>query len=330
MQVLVTGGAGYIGSHALRALLRSGHTPVALDNLSRGHREAVPSDVPFIELDVRDTEALTQALSAHRIECVMHFAAFAYVGESVAEPLAYYDNNTRGTLSVLEAMERAEVTRLVFSSTCASYGVPEELPIRETTPQAPINPYGSSKLMSEIMIRDYAAKTPSFAHAALRYFNVAGAAEDGSVGEDHDPETHLIPVILQAALGRREGVTIFGEDYPTPDGTCVRDYIHVEDLARAHLLALTAARPGEHLICNLGNGNGFSNRQVVEVVREVTGHPVPVKVAPRREGDPATLVASADRARTVLGWVPRKPGLREMVIDAWDFYRSEILDRWPA
>lgn len=322
MQVLVTGGAGYIGSHALRALLRSGHTPVALDNLSRGHREAVPSDVPFIELDVRDTEALTQALSAHRIECVMHFAAFAYVGESVAEPLAYYDNNTRGTLSVLEAMERAEVTRLVFSSTCASYGVPEELPIRETTPQAPINPYGSSKLMSEIMIRDYAAKTPSFAHAALRYFNVAGAAEDGSVGEDHDPETHLIPVILQAALGRREGVTIFGEDYPTPDGTCVRDYIHVEDLVEAHVRVMEALEPGDARVYNLGIGRGYSVREIIDAAERVVGKPLTVARGPRRPGDPPSLYADASKIERELGWRARRTDIEEIIRSAYRWFQE--------
>jgi len=224
MNVLVTGACGYIGSHAVKCLGKAGHRAVALDNLSRGHREALDPGVPFVELDVRNTEAVASALRTYAIDCVLHFAAFAYVGESVEQPLLYYDNNTRGTLSLLSAVERAGVKRLVFSSTCATYGEPATMPIREDTPQSPINPYGWSKLFSERMLRDYAARTPDFSFAALRYFNVAGCAADGSLGEHHEPETHLIPVVLQAALGKRDKITIFGDDYPTPDGTGVRDY----------------------------------------------------------------------------------------------------------
>ncbi|HWZ92779.1 MAG TPA: UDP-glucose 4-epimerase GalE, partial [Polyangiaceae bacterium] len=273
MKVLVTGGCGYIGSHALRCLQRAGHTPVALDNLSRGHRESLPPGVPLLELDVRDTEGVRKALEAHAIECVMHFAAFAYVGESVTEPMSYYDNNTRGTLSLLQAIDQAGVQRLVFSSTCATYGEPETMPIREDTAQHPINPYGWSKLFSERMLFDYAARNEDFSFASLRYFNVAGCSDDGSVGEDHDPETHLIPVILQAALGKRDKITIFGEDYPTPDGTCVRDYIHVEDLVEAHVLVAAALGSGKQLVYNLGMGRGYSVKEIVDAARSVVPRP---------------------------------------------------------
>lgn len=317
MKVLVTGAAGYIGSHALRAVSRAGHEPVAVDNLSRGHREAVPADVPFLELDVRQTDALTDVLREHRIECVLHFAAFAYVGESVSEPLLYYHNNTAGTLSVLQAVDRAEVRRLVFSSTCATYGEPDELPIRETTPQNPINPYGASKLMSERMLFDYAARTPSFACAALRYFNVAGAAEDGSLGEDHDPETHLIPAVLQAALGRRQGLTIFGEDYATPDGTCIRDYIHVEDLVEAHVRVMEALEPGDRRVYNLGIGRGYSVREIIRAAEAVVGQPIPVEKGPRRPGDPPSLYADASKIERELGWRAQRTDIEKIIASAY-------------
>ncbi len=302
MRVLVTGGAGYIGSHALRALLRAGHTPVAYDNLSRGHRAAVPKDVPLIEADIRDTDVLTAALKDNSIDCVMHFAAFAYVGESVEVPLLYYNNNSRGTLSVLEAIDRARTPRLVFSSTCATYGNPPQNPIVETTVQRPINPYGMSKLVSEYMISDYAVSRSDFSYAALRYFNVAGSSFDGEIGEDHDPETHLIPVILQAALGRREKVTVFGDDYPTPDGTCIRDYIHVEDLVSAHVHVMGALKPSDRRIYNLGIGRGHSVREIIDAARRVTGVDFKVEMGPRRAGDPASLYSDPSRIHSELGW----------------------------
>lgn len=317
MQVLVTGGAGYIGSHALRALKRAGHVPLALDNLSRGHRSAVPGDIPFFELDVRDTDKLAALLEEQRVDGVMHFAAFAYVGESVTEPLKYYDNNTGGTLSLLKAIERTGVPRLVFSSTCATYGEPSEMPILETTPQSPINPYGWSKLLSEYMLRDYALKSPAFGYAALRYFNVAGSAADGALGEDHDPETHLIPVILQAALGRREKITIFGEDYPTPDGTCIRDYIHVEDLVEAHVRVMEALAPGEARIYNLGMGKGYSVKQIVEAVQRVVDRPFRIDSGPRRPGDPPALYADVGKIERELGWRAQRTDITETILSAW-------------
>jgi UDP-glucose 4-epimerase len=322
MQVLVTGAAGYIGSHALRALLKAGHRPIALDNLSRGHRAAVPSEVPFHQLDVRETDQLESILREQHIDCVMHFAALAYVGESVTEPLKYYDNNTSGTLSVLKAVERAGTPRMVFSSTCATYGEPTEMPIRETTPQSPINPYGWSKLLSEHMLRDYAAKSPHFGYAALRYFNVAGSAADGSVGEDHDPETHLIPVILQAALGRREKITVFGEDYPTPDGTCIRDYIHVEDLVDAHVRVMEALKPGDARIYNLGIGKGQSVKQIIDAVRSVVDRPFRVDVGPRRPGDPPELYADASKIERELGWRAQHTDIAKTIESAWRWFSA--------
>lgn len=322
MNVLVTGAAGYIGSHAVRGLRERGHRPIALDNLSRGHRAAVPADVPFVELDVRQTDAVTRVLEEHRIECVMHFAAFAYVGESVAEPLMYYDNNTAGTLSVLRAVERTKTPRFVFSSTCATYGEPEKMPISEDTPQRPINPYGWSKLCSEHMLRDYAAKTPDFAYAALRYFNVAGCAEDGSLGEDHDPETHLIPVILQAALGKREKLMINGDDYPTPDGTCIRDYVHVEDLVDAHVHVMQSLTPGKSAIYNLGIGRGYSVKEIVEAARQVIGRPFKVEIGPRRPGDPPALYADASKIERELGWKAKRQDVAGIIESAWRWFSA--------
>jgi len=331
MQVMVAGGAGYIGSHAVKQLIEAGHQVVVVDNLFRGHRQAVHPQAKFYPLHLSDTRALADLLHKHSVDCVMHFAALAYVGESVADPLAYYDNNTAGTISLLEAMKEAEVTRLVFSSTCATYGEPTATPIVETMRQEPINPYGWSKWCVERILRDYGAAEGRFGYAALRYFNVAGAAADGSLGEDHDPETHLIPVVLQTVLGRREKVTVFGTDYPTPDGTCIRDYIHVSDLARAHLLALEALAPGNSspLVYNLGNGQGFSVREVVEVARKVTGHPVPVIESHRRAGDPAVLIASSEKIRRELGWQPRFPDLKTIVESAWQWHRTHP-DGYPT
>jgi UDP-glucose 4-epimerase len=322
MQVLVTGAAGYIGSHALRAVLRAGHDAIALDNLSCGHRAAVPPEVPFHELDVRQTDQVEQLLRDAHIDCVMHFAALSLVGESVTQPLRYYDNNTGGTLSLLKAIEKVGTPRLVFSSTCATYGEPDEVPIRETTPQSPINPYGWSKLASEFMLRDFAAKTPGFSYAALRYFNVCGSAADGSIGEDHQPETHLIPVILQAALGKRDKITIFGEDYPTPDGTCIRDYIHVEDLVEAHVRVMEALQPGDRRIYNLGIGKGYSVKEIVNAVKQVVDRPFKVESGARRPGDPPSLYADPSKIEKELGWRAQRTDIAETIRSAWRWFSA--------
>jgi UDP-glucose 4-epimerase len=320
MNILVTGACGYIGSHAVRCLLAAGHRPVALDNLSRGHRQALAAGVPLLELDIRNTESVYAALKSHQIECVMHFAALADVGESVRNPLASYDNNTHGTISLLRAVERASVKRFVLSSTCATYGEPKHTPIREDTPQSPVNPYGWSKLFCERMLFDYAHRQPEFAFAALRYFNVAGCASDGSLGEHHDPETHLIPVILQAALGKRASVTIFGEDYPTPDGTCIRDYVHVEDLVDAHLLVATSLQSGQQLVYNLGIGRGYSVREIVSAAEAVVGRPFQVQSGARRAGDPPALFADASKIRRELGWVARQTDMHGIIDSAWRWF----------
>ncbi|MGW3492541.1 UDP-glucose 4-epimerase GalE [Streptomyces sp. NPDC001020] len=309
---LVTGGAGYVGSVVAQHLLEAGHEVVVLDNLSTGFREGVPAGASFIEGDIRDAAKWLDPSFA----AVLHFAAFSQVGESVVKPEKYWANNVGGTMALMAAMRETGVRRLVFSSTAATYGEPVNTPITETDPTAPTSPYGASKLAVDHMITGEAT-AHGLAAVSLRYFNVAGAY--GSCGERHDPESHLIPLVLQVAQGRREAISVFGDDYPTPDGTCVRDYIHVADLAEAHLLALDAARPGEHLICNLGNGNGFSVREVIGTVRQVTGHPIPEVVAPRRGGDPAILVASAATARERLGWNPSRADLAGIVADAWQF-----------
>ncbi|MFF9408767.1 UDP-glucose 4-epimerase GalE [Streptomyces anandii] len=309
---LVTGGAGYVGSVVARHLLEAGHEVVVLDNLSTGFAEAVPEGADFVEGDIRDAAKwLDPSFGA-----VLHFAAFSQVGESVVKPEKYWENNVGGTMALLAAMRESGVRTLVFSSTAATYGEPEQVPIVETAPTRPTNPYGASKLAVDHMIGGEAA-AHGLGAVSLRYFNVAGAY--GASGERHDPESHLIPLVLQVAQGRRDAISVYGDDYPTPDGTCVRDYIHVADLAEAHLLALEAARPGEHLICNLGNGSGFSVREVIETVRQVTGHPVPEVTAPRRAGDPAVLVASAEAARDRLGWRPSRADLAGIVADAWEF-----------
>jgi UDP-glucose 4-epimerase len=322
MRVLVTGGAGYIGSHAVRQLEQAGHSVVVLDNLSRGHRESVPAHVPFYPLDLRETSAVATLLAAEEIECVMHFAALAHVGESVVQPLRYYDNNTGGTVSLLSAMQQIGVDRLVFSSTCATYGEPLSVPITEKEPQSPINPYGWSKLFIEKILLDQVRARPTFGYAALRYFNVAGCASDGTIGEDHDPETHLIPVVLQAALGKREKVSIFGDDYPTPDGTCVRDYVHVEDLVDAHIEVMQRLGPEDTRFYNLGIGRGYSVREVVEAARSVTGRPFRVEMATRRPGDPAQLFAAAEKVKTELGWQAKHTDLEEIIETAWRWFRN--------
>ncbi|WP_229068037.1 UDP-glucose 4-epimerase GalE [Actinoplanes sp. DH11] len=323
MKLLVTGGAGYVGSVTSRLLLDAGHEVVVLDNLRTGFREAVAPDATFVQADIADAaQVLTPDAG---FDAVLHFAGLIAAGESMSKPELYWHENVVKSLALLDAIRAAKVPRVIFSSTAAVYGNPVELPITESAVKAPTSTYGSTKLTF-----DLALTSETFAHGlaavSLRYFNVAGAYINGAheIGERHDPETHLIPITLQAAAGKRDKLQLFGDDYPTTDGTCVRDYIHVEDLARAHLLALDAAAPGAHKIYNLGNGNGFSNRQVVEAAREVTGAEIPVEVAPRRDGDPATLVASSERARTELGWVPRKNTLQDMIGDAWTFYRKHV------
>ncbi|MFF2186457.1 UDP-glucose 4-epimerase GalE [Streptomyces sp. NPDC058155] len=317
---LVTGGAGYVGSVVATHLLEAGHEVTVLDDLSTGFREAVPAGAEFIEGRVHDAVKWLDP----SYDAVLHFAASSQVGESVARPEKYWDNNVGGSMALLEAMRAAGVRKLVFSSTAATYGEPVSTPITESDPTAPTSPYGATKLAVDHMIGGECV-AHGLAAVSLRYFNVAGAY--GSYGERHDPESHLIPLVLQVALGTRESISVYGDDYPTPDGTCVRDYIHVADLADAHLLALTAAAEGEHLICNLGNGSGFSVREVIETVRTVTGHPVPEVAAPRRAGDPAVLVASAATARERLGWTPSRADLAGIVADAWAFARREETHR---
>lgn len=313
-RVLVTGGAGYIGSVATAHLLANGHRVTVLDDLSTGFRDAVPSGAEFIEGSIHHADQVLDS----SFDAVMHFAAVAEVGESVINPDKYWHTNLVGSLALVRAMRDAGVRSLVLSSTCAVYGEPPSGLITENTPTAPINPYGASKLAVDHVVAGECAAY-GLGAVSLRYFNVAGAY--GAQGERHDPESHLIPRIFQVALGNSPAASIYGDDYPTPDGTCVRDYIHVADLAEAHLLALDGARSGQHLICNLGNGSGFSVRQVIDTVRGVTGHPIPEVIAARRGGDPAFLVASAERARTALGWKPSRPDLADIVADAWAFTR---------
>jgi UDP-glucose 4-epimerase len=318
VKLLVTGGAGYIGSVVANQLLQGGHETVVLDNLSKGHERAIPEGARFVRGDLLDAEETRDSL-AEGFDGVLHFAALSLVGESVEQPERYYRNNVCGTLNLLEAMPEAGVKWLVFSSTAAVYGEPEEVPIPETAPTLPTTPYGGSKLAVDQMIRAV-AEARDLAATSLRYFNLAGAS--GRYGEDHHPETHLIPLVLQAASGAQGSVKIFGTDYPTRDGTAVRDYIHVEDLGRAHLLALEAAEPGEHSVYNLGNGAGFSVREVIEAAHRVTGRPIEAIESPRRPGDPAVLVASSDKIRGELGWKPERPELEAMISDAWEWLQS--------
>lgn len=318
MNILVTGGAGYVGSHAVKRLLADNHNVMVYDNLVYGHRAAVPSD-RLVEGDLMDGQKLRSLMREHTIEAVMHFAAYALVGESVTDPAKYYQNNIVGTLSLLDSMRDCGVGRIVFSSTCATYGTPQEVPIPETHPQSPINPYGYTKLVIEHALEDY-RHAYGIGYAALRYFNASGAAADGTIGEDHTPETHLIPLILDVALGKREHITIFGTDYPTPDGTCIRDYIHVDDLADAHLAALNKLQPGDALKLNLGAGRGASVREVIDLCQEISGKPIKTVEGPRREGDPPELVANPQSAIEAIGWKAKGTSMRDIVESAWGWH----------
>lgn len=322
MNVLVVGGAGYIGSHCVRQLVAAGHRPVVLDNLVFGHRPAVAPEIAFHDADLGDEEAVGRILEQERIEVVMHFAAFAYVGESVTDPLKYYFNNVVATLHLLRAMLARGVSRFVFSSTCATYGIPTQMPIVETLPQAPINPYGQTKLDVENALKALAT-AHGLSFAAFRYFNAAGAAADGWIGEQHDPETHLIPLAIDAALGRRPALKIFGNDYPTPDGTCLRDYVHVDDLSRAHIAVFDRlSRPGAALFYNLGTGTPTSVLEVIRAVEKVSGRTVPCEFAPRRAGDPPALYADSSKAVSELGWKIEYPTIEPIVRTAWDWHAS--------
>jgi UDP-glucose 4-epimerase len=318
VRLLVTGGAGYIGGVVALHLLQAGHQVTVLDDLSTGHADSVPDGATFVPGDLAERAGAVLA-DGEPYDGVLHFAAKALVAESVEHPERYWRTNVAGTLALLDAMRANAVPRLVFSSSAATYGEPDEVPIVETAPARPTNPYGATKLAVDMMITSE-ARAHGLGAASLRYFNVAGAS--GGQGERHSPETHIIPIALQVVAGQRPAFAVYGTDYPTPDGTCIRDYVHVADLAEAHLLALAGAAPGEHRIYNLGNGAGFSVLDVVEAVRRVTGHPLPTEIGPRRPGDPAVLVASSARIREELGWVPRRPTVDEMVADAWTFEQS--------
>lgn len=316
VKILVTGGAGYIGSITSELLLDEGHEVVIFDNLERGHKEAVDRRAKFLKGDLRNRDDIRDALAKVRPDAVMHFAAYALVGESMEHPMLYFRNNVVGGVHLVEALVDQRVMKIIFSSTCATYGQPEKVPMTEEMPQKPTNPYGESKLMLENVLR-WANQRHGLQPVFLRYFNAAGATE--KFGEDHEPETHLIPSVLATALGKREFVSIFGGDYDTPDGTCIRDYIHIVDLAQAHILALM----GDHVgAFNLGNGDGYSVKEVVDMAREVTGHPIPSKVVARRPGDPARLVAGSHKAQAVLKWNPRYPDLRTIVQHAWDWHKA--------
>ena len=322
MAILVAGGAGYIGSHMVKDLIEHGYDVVVADNLSTGHKKAINPKAKFYYGDIRDRAFLDRMFVIEEIEAVVHFAAFSIVPESMSEPLKYFDNNTSGMVTLLEAMRDFGVKYIVFSSTAATYGTPEHMPIKETDPQKPINPYGLSKLMMEQMMA-WADKAYGIKFVALRYFNVAGAAPDGTIGEDHGPETHLVPIIMQVAQGKRKELSIFGDDYDTPDGTNVRDYVHVMDLADAHILALQYLKKNNQSNqFNLGSSTGFSNKQMLEAAREVTGKEIPAKMAPRRPGDPDSLVAASEKAREVLGWKPKFDDVHDIIATAWKWHST--------
>ncbi|BAY83168.1 UDP-glucose 4-epimerase [Calothrix parasitica NIES-267] len=322
--ILVTGGAGYIGSHAVLALKQAGYEVVILDNLVYGHRDLIEQvlKVELIEGDTGDRDLLDKLFKSRDIAAVMHFSAYAYVGESVSNPAKYYRNNVIGTITLLEAMLAASVKKFVFSSTCATYGVPETVPIPEDHPQNPINPYGATKLMVERILSDF-NEAYDLKSVRFRYFNAAGADPSGQLGEDHNPETHLIPLVLQTALGKRESISIFGTDYPTDDGTCVRDYIHVSDLADAHVLGLEyLLKGGDSTFFNLGNGNGFSVKEVIETARQITGKEIKAIECDRRPGDPPALIGSAEKARNILGWQPQYTSIKDIMTHAWEWHQK--------
>lgn len=322
MSVLICGGAGYIGSHNVRAFSKHGEDVVVVDNLETGHRASVPADVKFYEGDIRNSETLAKIFTENKIEAVIHFCAYSLVGESVEQPLKYFDNNVGGMISLLEAMQKFGVKRIIFSSTAATYGEPKRVPILETDPTEPTNPYGESKRIMEKMM-NWVSRRYDIRYVSLRYFNVAGAWHDGSIGEDHKCETHLVPIILQVPLGKREFVTVYGNDYPTKDGTCIRDYIHVEDLADAHILALEYLRSGgESNIFNLGSGDGYSVMEMLTAARSVTGHEIPARIGERRAGDPARLIADSTKARKVLHWQPKITRMEDIIATAWKWHKS--------
>jgi UDP-glucose 4-epimerase len=323
MNVLVAGGAGYIGSHTVKRLKEAGHTPVIYDNLSRGHLSVVDIlRVPTVAADLNDRGSLVATLREYQIDVVMHFAAYAYVGESVQKPLMYYDNNVATTVAVLGAMQEAGVNRFVFSSTCAVYGDPIKVPITEDEKKAPVSPYGRTKLMVEQILADIPPANPKFKFAALRYFNASGCAMDGTLGEDHKPETHLIPVILQAILGLRDGITVFGTDYPTPDGTNIRDFVHVDDLADAHVAAMERLTEGKPIYANLGTGKGFSVLEIIKTAEKVTGRKAPVKYGPRRPGDAVALYADPSYAKKVLEWEAKYKDPETIIRSAWKWFEK--------
>lgn len=321
MKILVAGGAGYVGSHAVRTLIGAGHDVVVLDNLCAGHAAAVAEQAQLVVGDLEDAILLDELFSFHRFDAVLHFAAFIEVGESVVDPLKFYANNVGNSVRLLSAMQRHEVRRFVFSSTCATYGTPEKMPIVETTHQNPQSPYARAKLVVEWALAD-SASAWGLGFVALRYFNAAGAAADATIGEDHDPETHLIPNVLMVPLGKRKEIKIFGTDYKTPDGTCIRDYVHVDDLADAHRLAIEAVVPGQARWYNAGTGRGSSVREVIEAARKVTGHAIPTVELPRRAGDVPELVADSALIRRDLGWTPRHTTLEGIVASAWKWHQS--------
>jgi UDP-glucose 4-epimerase len=321
MAVLVTGGAGYIGSHCVAALLDKGEEVVVVDNLQQGHRDAVLGGKLYVG-DIRDADFLSTVFQENQIDAVIHFAANSLVGVSMKEPYQYYHNNVYGTLCLLEQMNKYGVNNIIFSSTAATYGEPENVPIVESDRTQPTNTYGETKLAMEKMMHWFDV-AHGVKYVALRYFNAAGALESGKIGEDHDPETHLVPLILQVPLGQREFISIFGDDYATPDGTCIRDYLHVSDLADAHLLALGRLRAGgDSTVYNLGSGTGFSVKQMIDVARQVTGHPIPAKIVERRAGDPAVLIASSDKIKRELGWSPKKDSVEAIIKDAWNWHKN--------
>ncbi len=322
MAILVLGGAGYIGSHTALELVKAGNEVVIADNLVTGYRKAIPEGAKFYEGDLRNSDFLDNLFHQEKIDAVIHFAAYSLVGESVTNPLKYYDNNLYGTKVLLEAMVKNNVGKIVFSSTAATYGEPENIPILESDRTCPTNPYGETKLAMEKMFK-WTAEAHGLRYVSLRYFNACGADESGTIGEAHNPESHLIPLILQVPNGKRETISIYGTDYDTPDGTCIRDYIHVTDLAQAHILAVQYLNNGgESDIFNLGNGVGYSVREVIETARKVTGHPIPATETSRRAGDPARLVASSEKAKSVLGWKPVHDSLEEIIASAWNWHKN--------